>query len=310
MQRLPFDKPGRFYRGNLHTHSTRSDATIDPEEVARRYREHGYDFLALTDHFLRQFDWPIVDTTPYRTGSFTTLIGAELHVRDIASGSPWHILAVGLPFDFAPPEQGETGPQIAARAAAAGAFVGIAHPHWYNLTFAEALSLEAAHAVEVYNETCLQLNDRGDSWYMSDLLSNAGRRLSAYAADDAHFTERPDAFGGWVQVRAESLDPAAILAALKAGYYYSSQGPMIEDIVIDGDTLSIRCSPAQAVYLSGRTGTVRKEGRILPGFQSRFGDGITDATFPLDAFAGDWCRVTVLDAANKRAWSNPIWLDE
>jgi hypothetical protein len=309
MHDLPFDKPGRFYRGNLHTHSTRSDATIDPEEVARRYREQGYDFLALTDHFLRQYAWPIVDTTPYRTETFTTLIGAELHVRDIASGSPWHILAVGLPFDFAPPVESETGPEIAARAAAAGAFVGIAHPHWYNLTFAEALSLEAAHAVEVYNETCLQLNDRGESWYMSDLLSNVGRRLSAYAADDAHFTERPDAFGGWVQVRAASLDPAAILAALKAGHYYSSQGPTIEDIAIDGDALSVRCSPAQAIYLSGRTGTVRKDGRILPGFRSRFGDGVTEAAFPLDAFTGDWCRVTVLDAANKRAWSNPIWLD-
>jgi hypothetical protein len=307
--RLPFDQPGRFYRGNLHTHSTRSDGTLDPAEVARLYREHGYDFLAITDHFLRQYDWPIVDTTLYRTDDFTTIIGAELHVRDIASGSPWHILAVGLPFDFAPPERGEMGPQIAARAAAVGAFVGIAHPHWYNLTFEEALSLEAAHAVEVYNETCLQLNDRGDSWYMSDLLSNAGRRLSAYAADDAHFTERPDAFGGWVQVRAESLDPGVLLAALKAGHYYSSQGPTIEEIAVD-DTLAVRCSPAQAIYLSGRTGTVRKDGHILSGFESRFADGITEAVFPLDAFTGDWCRVTVLDAAGKRAWSNPIWLED
>jgi hypothetical protein len=309
MQRLPFDKPGRFYRGNLHTHSTRSDATLDPAEVARQYRAHGYDFFSLTDHFMQRFDWPIVDTTPFRANGFTTLIGAELHVPEITSGSPWHILAVGLPFDFAPPEPGETGPQIAARAAGAGAFVGIAHPHWYNLTFAEALSLDAAHAVEVYNETCTQLNDRGDSWYMSDLLSNLGRRLTAYAADDAHFTERPDAFAAWVQVRAESLDPAALVAALKAGHYYASQGPEIADIARDGDTLHIRCSPAQAIYLSGRTGTVRKGDRILAGFQSRFGEGITEAAFPLDAFRDDWCRVTILDAAGKRAWSNPIWLD-
>ena len=61
------------------------------------------------------------------------------------------------------------------------------------------------------------------------MLSNRGRRLSAYAADDAHFKERPDAFGGWVQVRAESLDPVALLAALKAGHYYSSQGPTHRD---------------------------------------------------------------------------------
>lgn len=207
------------------------------------------------------------------------------------------------------PEREETGPQIAARAAEAGAFIGIAHPHWYNLTFEEALAVESAHAVEIYNETCAHLNDRADSWYMSDMLSNVGRRLSAYAADDAHFKERPDAFAAWVQVRTERLDPAALLDALKAGHYYSSQGPTFDDIAIDGNTLTVRCSPAQAIFLSGRTGTVRKDGQVLAGFQSRFGDGITDATFTLDAFTGSWCRVTVLDATNKRAWSNPIWLD-
>jgi hypothetical protein len=37
-------------RGNLHTHTTLSDGTLTPEEVARRYREAGYDFLAFTDH--------------------------------------------------------------------------------------------------------------------------------------------------------------------------------------------------------------------------------------------------------------------
>jgi hypothetical protein len=308
--RLPFEQPGRFYRGNLHTHSTRSDGTLDPAEVARQYRAQGYDFLSITDHFMQRYDWPIVDTTPYRTDDFTTIIGAELHVPEITSGAPWHILAVGLPLDFAPPAEGETGPALAARAAEAGAFIGIAHPHWYNLTFEEALSVEAAHAVEIYNETCLQLNDRGDSWYMSDMLANQGRRLSAYAADDAHFTERPDAFGGWVQVRAASLDPAALLTALKAGHYYSSQGPTIENIAITDNALAVQCSPAQAIFLSGRTGTVRRGDRTMAGFQSRFGDGITEAAFTLDAFQGSWCRITVLDAADKRAWSNPIWLED
>ena len=41
-----FTAPGRFWRGNLHTHSTRSDGVVSPEEVCRRYRAEGYDFLA------------------------------------------------------------------------------------------------------------------------------------------------------------------------------------------------------------------------------------------------------------------------
>ena len=52
MQDPTFTAPGRFWRGNLHTHSNRSDGVLPPKEVCHRYREEGYDFIALTDHFI------------------------------------------------------------------------------------------------------------------------------------------------------------------------------------------------------------------------------------------------------------------
>ena len=70
----PFTRPGRFWRGNLHTHSTLSDGHRSPEDVCRFYETAGYDFLALTEHFLEQYDWPIVDTWPFRTERFTTCL--------------------------------------------------------------------------------------------------------------------------------------------------------------------------------------------------------------------------------------------
>ena len=76
MQTLPFNKPGRFWKGNLHTHSTKSDGKLTPSEVMAAYRGHGYDFLALTDHFMERFGYPIVDTTGFRDETFTTIIGA------------------------------------------------------------------------------------------------------------------------------------------------------------------------------------------------------------------------------------------
>ena len=212
MNNLPFRKPGRFYRGNLHTHSNRSDGELPPEEVIAAYRAQGYDFLALTDHFLPQYNFPITDTRAFRDARFTTLPGAELHAPQTSAGRLWHIIAVGLPDDFAPPTPDETGPALAARAAAAGAFVGIAHPAWYTLTLDDGLSIEAAHAVEVFNATSVWDNDRGDGWYFCDMLLARGRRLLAYAADDAHFSIRPDTFVGWVEVRAEELSPEAILS--------------------------------------------------------------------------------------------------
>src|SRR5262245_55880718 len=131
MHHLPFSLPGRFYRGNLHTHSTRSDGTRSPEEVTAAYRERGYDFLVLSDHFLHPVGFPIAEVRALDAPDFITLLGAELHAPRLESGALWHLLAVGLPADFAPPTEEESGPELAARAAAAGAYVGLAHPAWY-----------------------------------------------------------------------------------------------------------------------------------------------------------------------------------
>lgn len=298
MQSLPFQQPGRFYRGNLHTHSTRSDGGRSPAEVIQTYRDHGYDFLALTDHFLERYGFPIVDTREFRDERFTTLLGAELHAPRTHLGDLWHMVGVGLPLDFAPPAPEETAPALAARAREAGAFVGIAHPGWYGLTLEDALTIDSAHAVEIYNETCATDNDRGESWYISDQLAQLGKRLFAYAADDAHFKTRPDVCKAWVQVRSRSLDPESLLAALKAGHFYSSQGPELHDASVEGGQLTVACSPVSVIYVSGRG----SRGASIRG------DGLTRAALPIEKFAGDHARVTVVDENGKRAWTNPIWL--
>jgi hypothetical protein len=44
-------QPGRrWYKGNTHTHTLNSDGDSTPDDVVRWYREHGYQFLVLTDH--------------------------------------------------------------------------------------------------------------------------------------------------------------------------------------------------------------------------------------------------------------------
>jgi hypothetical protein len=301
-----FTAPGRFWRGNLHTHSTRSDGVLKPEEVCRRYQAEGYDFLALTDHFIGAYGYPIVDTVPFRTNRFTTILGAELHSGPMLNGELWHILAVGLPPDFAPGNTPdfhvhpgmETGPELAARARAAGAFVAVAHPQWSGLTLADARSIDAAHAVEIYNHGCWAGCDRADGFGIADLLLTEGRRLSLCATDDAHFSE-PDHFGGWVMVKAEENDPVALVEALKAGNYYSSQGPEIRGVAITGKTVDIDCSAAVSVIIQG-AGT---------GARAVHGHSMTRASVSRERLgASSWLRVTVVDAAGKRAWSQPYWV--
>lgn len=303
--RLPaFSAPGRFWRGNLHTHSDVSDGVLPPAEVCRRYRAEGYDFMALTDHFIGRYGYPVVDTTAFRSEGFTTLLGAELHSGAMANGELWHILAVGLPRDFAPGDAPdfsvqpgmETGPEIAARAVAAGAFVAIAHPQWSGLTLADARSITAAHAVEVYNHGCAAGCDRPDGFAIADLLLTEGRDLTMIATDDAHFSE-PDHFGGWVMVKALENTPGALLAALKAGQFYSSQGPLLHDVVVEEDRVIIESSAVVSAIVQG-AGT---------GAKAVHGASMTRAEVPLARLgASPWLRVTVVDAAGRRAWSNPV----
>ncbi len=302
MNNLPFDKPGRFYRGNLHTHSTRSDGDLSPEAVCAYYREAGYDFLALTDHYMQRFGFPVTDTRPYRTPDFTTILGAELHAEATEFGELWHLLAVGLPEDFTPPQPKESGPALAARAVAAGAYVAVAHPAWHGMTEADVLSITSAHAIEIFNGVSVDHNDRADSMYMLDLVLTRGRRVFACATDDAHFDSKfNDTLRGWVHVKAETLDPDALLAALKAGAYYSSTGPAIHHIqVIPGEEVTVRCSPAERIFLTGRT------------WQSTFvhGPGITEAHLSLKNFTSPYGIVTVRDAHGNRAWTNPFWFTD
>ncbi len=298
-----FTAPGRFWRGNLHTHSTRSDGVLEPDEVCRRYRDEGYDFLALTDHFVGCYGYPIVDTLPFRTNSFTTILGAELHSGAMANGELWHLLAVGLPADFAPshspdfrPAAGqESAADLAKRAVAAGAFVAVAHPQWSGLTLADARSIETAHAVEIYNHGCAEGCDRADGFGIADLLLSEGRRVNLIATDDAHFSE-PDHFGGWVMVKAAANEPDALLESLKAGLFYSSQGPELRDVRISGDAVEVDCSAVRTVIVQGAGSAAR----------AVHGNSMTQAKVSLERFrASPWVRVTVIDKAGKRAWSNP-----
>ena len=310
MRIAPFSTPGRFFRGNLHTHSTRSDGALEPEQVVEAYRRAGYDFLNLSDHFLGRYNWPITDTRGFRTNNFTTLLGAELHAMGTEVGELWHILAVGLPLDFAPAPPNETGPQLAERARAAGAFVAIAHPAWSQLRIGDGRALTAAHAVEIYNHGCAVETDRGDGFYLLDELSNEGRRLTAIATDDAHFRNgEHDAFGGFVEVKAESADPDALLAALKDGQFYASQGPRIHDVEVSREEVRVACSPVDSIaLLTGTSRAISRVGRQLTGATLEVAAATKQAW--VDPAAIPWFRIVVIDSVGKRAWTNPIWVDQ
>jgi len=213
---------GRFFRGNLHCHSNRSDGQRSPEHVVGAYRDAGYDFLCLSDHFEADYGWRVTDTRPVREEGFTTIVGAEL------SSAPWDdrhaywVTAAGLPVDFEAPPSDDHAEAI-TRARDAGAFVVMLHPGLKTLPLAAANglpALDAVHAVEVYNHhlATLAKPDGANGAYMLDGLLEGGHRLLVNAGDDAHFDDpKHHRFGGRVEVHCKRLGPELLLDSLKAG---------------------------------------------------------------------------------------------
>src|ERR1051326_2820062 len=74
-----------WLRGNLHTHTTRSDGALTPEEVLATYENLGYDFLAISDHDL------LIPPAAFQARTKMTLIPAD----EVTRNGP-HILAVNI----------------------------------------------------------------------------------------------------------------------------------------------------------------------------------------------------------------------
>jgi PHP domain len=296
-----FAAPGRWFRGNLHTHSDRSDGVAPVEEVVAAYRAAGYDFLALTDHFEARWGWKVTDTSAARDGTFTTLPGAELSSADWDDEDVFWVNAIGLPADFPGPAAGEPHAALIGRAAEAGAYNVLLHPGLTNFLDFDRLPAEHLHAVETYNVNAAHSwPDQAEGRYAVDALLARGHRLHVIAGDDAHWLHPHDRFGAWVEVRAERLEPGALLDALRAGAYYSTQGPRIEDVVVSGDRVRVRCSPARAVALTG-----------IHGWRSAVAEGeptLTEAELDLAKLRSPYWRLTVTAQDGARAWTNPVWV--
>lgn len=308
---LPFSDSGEWLKGNLHTHSNRSDGALSPEEVVQAYRDRGYDFLSLTDHFLPNSHFrkgepgfiDITDTRPFDDDALFTVLGAELHGPAMENGETWHLVANGLPLDFPILGDGETGLEVARRAVEAGAHVSLAHPYWNGVSEIDALqAAEFVHGVEIYNHASQVGVRRGYGDHMAELMLAKGHRLSLNAADDAHFKHPQgtfkDAFGGWVMVQAASRTQEAVIEALKAGAFYASTGPDFHSIEIDGDRLRVVCSPVDSIIVSS----------IGAKFRRTSGANTVELEAELPPVEkAPYVRVTIADAWDRVAWSNPIW---
>jgi hypothetical protein len=216
----------RWYRGELHLHSTHSDGDWTPAEIAERARPRDLDFMVLSDHNTTSSYEEFRALADPRT---LVIPGTEITTYN------GHCLAIGVEewIDWRTGLAGRSINGVARAVRAAGGIFVVAHPdampddvctgcRWTHGDFDPAL----ADAVEIWgglwdgpeeeNEGCVALWRR---WL------GLGHRLAATAATDAH---RPKDWRGAVPltyVLADDLSRPAILDAIRAGRTYVSSGP-------------------------------------------------------------------------------------
>lgn len=291
---------GRFLTGNIHCHTDQSDGLETVEGVISSYRDAGHDFICITDHYEAKFGWKITDASRYSSPDFVVIPGTELSSADWIEPDCYWINAIGLDPSFSPPHPGESKLETIARAHRAGAFMVLLHPGLNNLGLEKAGTIEHVHAVEIENTSMrLTFPDATSGIYILDGLLKLGRKVNIATGDDAHGFHKWDRFENLTRVRAKHLDDGSIVAALKAGHFYSSQGPEIRNIKIGSGQIEIDAPGMRAIAISGMNWLDTK---------SVQGDPVDNAKFSLDAFADSYVRITIVDAAGKRAWSNPIYL--
>ncbi len=287
------DENAHWYQGNLHTHTSASDGKLSPGEACEWYQGQGYHFVQLADHDV------VSRHQPMAPGRFLCIAGCEIQAARNELGQPYHFLALGLDEDIPIPATHDAQTVIDA-IRDAGCEVIVAHPYWSGHTVADLLPLRDYLGVEVWNTLCDLLNGKGHAGSIWDDLLARGRRLLATAADDAHW-DLPDHGQGWVMVRASHLRREDILTALHQGHFYSTTGPALYDMQVEGRTVWVSCSEVTAINFVSESA----HGQCL-----RVGTGQLvlegEATLPPSA---TYARVECVDARGRRAWTNPVFFD-
>ena len=296
-----------WFKGNTHTHTLESDGDAPPAEVASWYKEHGYDFLVLSDHNV------LTDpaTVPGIVDEGFILIPGE-EVTSSFDGASVHINGININTLVIPQRADSLVDTIQRNVDAIREVEGaphINHPNFGWSFGAEALAqVEGDRLLEIYNGHPTVHNDGGgDALGMEavwDYLLTRGKRIYGIAVDDAHNfrtigRDRSNPGRGWVTVRARTLDPLEIVAGLEDGLFYASTGVALDDVRVGDRRIEVHIR--QQGNFKYVTEFIGAGGRVL----AETGDN--PAVFELNG-PEVYVRAVVRDSGGWRAWVQPVFV--
>ncbi len=327
------DKNKNFYKGNMHCHSTLSDGTFTPEELKKMYKEKGYSFLAITDHehvnnnsYLDDEEFLTITSAEYAIKEFpkeSTLVNLNMKVCHLniyakKQDNDYSVCYNSVLDHFSKGNKinkddtdydrvyGKDGiNDLIKKVNEAGFFVAYNHPRWSLENYGDYCGYEGLWGVEIFNTSC---NDIGIYEYDINVLDDFlrdGKRIFATSGDDNHNHNKDnplsDSFGTFLMVNAESLTYDNIINALLKGDFYTSTGPVIEELYIDDGKVYIKCSPASKITLSTRgrrSATCDMVDRLL-----------TEAVFEIKE-KDEYIRLDVIDENGRRANTQGYFVNE
>lgn len=285
-----FNSSGTWYKGNLHMHTSLSDGMLSPEDAINVYKNAGYDFIAITDHW-KQSENRIED-------GFLILNGCEWDTGDMMEHPIFHILGIGMESNIPFERSRSVPPQVIIDAITDAKGIAIlAHPAWSVTDPTECMALKGLCAAEIYNSvSTLPWNGRrADSSLYFDLWASHGRFLACTAADDSHWYNGEQT-RSFIMANAPDLSAESIKKALVDGDFYASQGPLFNSIEFNDEIVEIKCSDVETVVFYSNT--VWCGDRVTTG-------GVNFASYKIKP-TDKYVRIELIDSKGNMAWSSPF----
>lgn len=228
------DAPG-WYRGDLHAHSTHSDAAWTVTELVAFARARQLDFVTLSDH-----------NTTSGLNELTSACGDDLlglPAQELTTFQG-HALALGLSdwIDWRTGSGRRSMAEVVPDVENRGGLFVIAHPRSVGDPICTGCDWThsdvqpgPARRVEVWNGEWRSESQNEEGLALAYDWLNAGHRLVLTAGTDHHGHRVDDDSLGFNVVRASALNVSEILAGIRQGHLYLSSGPVLEFEAVVGE---------------------------------------------------------------------------
>ena len=328
---------GKFYKANLHSHSTLSDGKWTVEEMKEKYKAQGYSIIAYTDHHvflthndladedflpLNGYEIDIPEDKPWsryiKTCHFCLIaLDRDRTVQNIYHNSVYidrNADKVDLAKDRAPITRRYDPEFISALMQEAREdrfFVTYNHPVWSLESAEECFRYHGMHAMEIVNYSSYVTGHEERNSNLYDAMLHRGEDIYCIATDDNHDVypighPKCDSFGGFTMIKAEKLEYGAVTQALLDGHFYASEGPEILELYYDSEDNRVHIKTTEAVRILMTTGNRYNNAKTA----ERKGETITETSFTLDRQDTDYVRFIVRDREGKEAYTHAYKVSE